>query len=164
MRWACGCLLACYTERFRIMPSSATTPISRWVLTLEMLIGFVPLTYLFVALAAIPLSWPGGYPRGPALLRPWLLYCSCTLVGPLGLIMAGRVVVLGRPIIGRATMILLGVLAAWTPVAYTGQVIHDPQSMFGSWRELVLLALLPALAAAQLIAIDARARRSVAAT
>ncbi len=162
LRWACGCLLACYTERLRLMPSTAPTfPVSRWVLMLEMLIGFAPPTWVFLALTYDAIvSFDPGRPPAPTLLHQWLLYCSCTLLGPLGLILAGRLVLLGRPVIGRIAAIALGTLAAWTAVAYAGQWLLEPHSMVGSfgWRELVLFALLPALAAAHLILIDTRAR------
>src|SRR5262245_21916096 len=76
-RWAFGCVFVSYTERMRAMTRSTPT-LSRWILALEMMACFVPLTFLF---SAVVLSATGG----TMSVREGLLFGSITMAGPLGL-------------------------------------------------------------------------------
>ncbi|MGH8180992.1 MAG: hypothetical protein ACRETR_08445, partial [Steroidobacteraceae bacterium] len=48
LRWALGCALVSYLERLNIMTRSLTN-LPRWLLSLEMAVCLVPLTWLFIA-------------------------------------------------------------------------------------------------------------------
>ena len=80
--WALGCIWVCYSERIRAMVRSLAS-LPRWVLVLEMLVCFLPLTLLFSAVVQRELD--GGFTPQSALL-----YGSATILGPLGLAAAFR--------------------------------------------------------------------------
>jgi hypothetical protein len=150
IRWAIGCVFAGYIERLRSM----TYPIggvARWLLSLEMLICFVPITLLFVAVIFSAM-------RGALSMPTSLLYASATLIGPIGLVISALVLVLKRTI-GRVTSIALCLLAAWTFVSYLSLVLSNHSSRPSDWWQiLVLVAFLPALAVAHLTFIAGGAR------
>ena len=146
--WAVGSVFVSYLERVdNMIRSSISLP--RWLLCLEMAVCLGPLAWLFAgALAmtgrtAMPLDY--GIPL-----------ISAALLGPLGLVLALRTVFFTGSSVGRATTILLSLLAAWTLVEYTGQVLHG--AFLSTWRDYVLLALLPPLAVAHLLQINSQRR------
>jgi hypothetical protein len=64
----------------------------------------------------------------------------------------------------RAINTVLALLAAWTLVAYTGEVLHNGAPVSQWWREFVLIALLPALALVHLIGINSQRQAATMAT
>jgi len=156
IRWSVGCVFAGYIERIRTM----TRPIGRispWVLGLEMLICFVPVTFLFAAVVFSSLhgGWPG---------QTSLLYASATLIGPVGLLTSVRAV-LFRQIAGRMMSVALCVLAAWTAPSYLTLALGNQTTRASDWWQiLVLIAILPGLGTLHLMILAAEARRSGAAT
>jgi hypothetical protein len=140
-KWACGCVLASYYERIRNMTHTARS-IPRWVLLLEMLVCFTPLTLLFLTICANFALFQG--PED-------FLRLSVTALGPLGSIVAFKTVVLSRPSLPEPASRLLCMLAIWTPVAYTAQLLLEHGTLVDWWRELILIALFPAMAAVHLI-------------
>jgi hypothetical protein len=152
LRWAIGCVFAGYIERMRTM----THPIghvARWVLSLEMLICFVPVTFLFVAVILSAM-------RGVWSIQTSLLYASATIVGPIGLVISVRSLVLKKAV-GRTTSIALCLLAAWTFVSYLALVLSNQSTRPSDWWQIfVLIAFLPALAVAHLAFIAAEVRKS----
>jgi hypothetical protein len=156
--WALGCIVVGYAERIRSMTRSIVA-VSPWILALELMVCFAPLTFLFFAVVA-------AAARGAMTWQAGLLYASVALVGPLGLAVAfGRVVFKRRPL-GRATSVLLAILAAWTFIAYSGQIFNNAgiAHPFDRWREFVLIALLPLLAVVHLIRITSTERASAIAS
>lgn len=149
LKWALGCAYVSYLERILIMPRSLAN-LPRWLLSLEMMICLVPLTWLFIAVLATT-------GRGALPLEYGIVIGSATLLGPLGLAVALRVVFLSEGSLGRATTIVLALLAAWTAVAYTGQLLHNG-TFLSMWREFVLIVLLPAWAVAHLLHISSQRR------
>jgi hypothetical protein len=151
LEWALGCALVGYMERIHIMTRSFAE-LPRWLLALEMAVCLVPLTWLFIAVLAM---------TGRALmpLEFGILAGSATLSGPLGLAVALRLVFLADGSVGRATTLVLALLAAWTMLGYTGQLLHDG-SFLAAWREFILLALLPAMAVAHLLQINSQRRQT----
>ncbi|HEX6994570.1 MAG TPA: hypothetical protein VF339_10550 [Gammaproteobacteria bacterium] len=124
----------------------------RWLLSLEMLLCFVPLTFFAAVLVAVLVN--GVMPAGTALLN-----LSAAAVGPIGLVVAFRMIVLGRIALGRGTIVSLGLLAAWTLVAFSSLSIGGNGPIGEWWREYVLIALLPAVGSVHLICIGAYAPR-----
>jgi len=153
LAWALGCMLASYTERMRIMISSKSK-ISRWVLVLEMLCCFTPLTLLCLAVVANL-----GRMQGVE----GILALTVAVAGPVGLIVAFKVVVLNRPLLTKLAAAALCALAAWVVLAYSLQLLPGGQPA-AHWREFVLIALLPALGIAHLLYLATRPASKVAAT
>jgi hypothetical protein len=152
INWAIGCVFAGYIERMRTM-NHPIGHVARWVLSLEMLICFMPVTVLFVGVIL-------GAMRGVWSTSTSLLYASATLIGPIGLVISVKSLVL-RQTIGRMTSATLCLLAAWTFASYLALVLSNQSSRpSGWWQTFVLVAFLPALAVAHLAFIAAKARKS----
>jgi hypothetical protein len=140
IRWAMGCIIAGYIERIRM--SRTLRHLSRWVLSLEMLLCFVPVTCLFEAVVSSSIRVMASPPTA-------LLFASATLVGPLGLAIAIKTVVFRRAV-SRPTSAALCVLALWTFASYLALSSRHPAALSSDWRDIVLIAVLPGLAAAHL--------------
>lgn len=154
LQWALGCTLVSYLERIHIMTRSITN-LPRWLLSLEMAVCLIPLTWLFIAVLSM-------MARGRLPLEYGILAGSATLLGPIGLAVAMRIVFATRGSVGRATTAILASLAAWTVLAYSGQVLHNGTPFSGWWREFVLIALLPGWAAVHLLQINSERRAPTA--
>jgi hypothetical protein len=152
--WALGCTLVSYQERVRIM-TRPLAHIPRWLLLLEMALCLVPLTWLFGAVLAMTA-------RGAMPLEAGILYGSVALVGPIALATALRFVLSHASSVGRVTTTLLVLLAAWTVLGYSAQVLHNGLPPSAWWREFVLIALLPACAVAHLLRINSERRATAA--
>jgi hypothetical protein len=152
--WALGCTFVSYLERIHIMARSITN-LPRWLLSLEMAVCLVPLTWLFIAVFAM-------MARGRMSLEYGVLAGSATLLGPVGLAVAMRIVFATGGSVGCATTTILALLAAWTVLAYSGQVLHNGTPFSGWWREFVLIALLPSWAVVHLSQINAERRAPTA--
>jgi len=150
IRWALGCIIAGYFERIRM--NRSLRHLSRWVLSLELLLCFVPVTCLFAAVASSSI-------RVMASLPDALLFASATLVGPMGLAIAVKTVVFRRAV-GRLTSAALCVLALWTFASYWALSSRNPGAVSSDWRDIVLIAVLPGLAAAHLAYMASAAPRS----
>ena len=152
--WALGCVIAGYVERISDM-TFGTLRISRWVLGLEMIMCFLWLTLMFGALASLGVFY--GF-AGPLPINAlFFTMLTVSAVGPIGLVVAFKSVVLGRPSLGRVMTVVLCAAAAWTCVAFGGEILNrtwlagrtGPQ---GEALDLfVLFALLPALGVAHLV-------------
>lgn len=154
--WALGCLWACYAERIRAMVRSLDS-LPRWVLVVEMVVCFLPLSWLFSAVVQRGLH--GGFTSPEALL-----YGSATILGPLGFAAAVRSIVSKSRAMSRATITALCVLAAWTLAAYSAQLLTFGHSHFSEWwREFVLIAVLPTLAVLHVVFINSHRRGSLVA-
>lgn len=116
--------------------------LSRWVLSLEMLVCFVPVTCLFEAVLS-------GSARTTGALPSALLFASAALIGPIGLAVAVKTVVFRRAL-GRTTVAALSVLALWTFASYLALSLRNPGALSSDWRDIVLIAVLPGLATAHL--------------
>jgi hypothetical protein len=147
VRWALGCVFVCYSERIYAMIRSLG-PLPRWTLALEMLMCFTPLTLVFsnVILTGVH----GGFTP-----PTFLLYCSGSVLGPLGLAAAIRSIYSVAGGMSRAALAGLCLLTVWTLAAYTLQVLTFGQNHLSDWwRELVIIAVLPALAILHLVSIN----------
>lgn len=150
IRWAMGCIITGYIERIRM--SRSMRHVSRWVLSLEMLLCFVPVTWLFAAVISSSIRVMPSPPTA-------LLFVSATLVGPIGLLMAAKTLVFRRAV-GRITSAALCVLALWTFATYLALISRHPGALSSDWREIVLIAVLPGLAAAHLAFMASEAPKS----
>jgi hypothetical protein len=144
LQWALGCVLASYSERMRTM-TTVRPPVSRWVLLVEMLAFFsFPTLGLFAVLANLATI--------SGLDVAWLF--SVAILGPIGLAVGFKAVVLNRPSLSKPLTWALAVLAAWTLVAYLLYMFSRSGGTWTSldwWRGYILIALLPALGTAHLI-------------
>jgi hypothetical protein len=150
IRWAVGCVIAGYIER--ISMSRSSRHLSRWVLSLEMLLCFVPVTCLFEAVMSSSI-------RVMVSPQTTLLFLSATVIGPIGLAIATKTVVFRRAL-GRMTGAALCVLALWTFASYLALSLRNPAALSADWRDVVLIAVLPGLAAAHLTLMASDAPRS----
>jgi hypothetical protein len=152
--WALGCIYAAYSERTRTMIRSFES-LPRWVLALEMLVCFLPLTLLFASVILTGLH--GGF-----TLPVCLLYCSGALLGPLGLLAALRSIFSKSGAMSRVAIAGLCLLTAWNLAAYSAQILTFGQSHWSDWwREIVIIAVLPALAVIHLVFINTHRRGSL---
>jgi hypothetical protein len=140
-------------ERIYAMPRSLTN-LPRWILSLEMALCLLPLTGLFIAVLAMTAS-------GRMPLQYGILAGSGALLGPIGVALAARIVFVSGAAVGRTMKAVVLLLAAWTVLAYSAQIMHGT-AFAGGWREFVLLALLPSWAVVHLLRISAE-RRTLAA-
>jgi hypothetical protein len=144
LQWALGCVLASYSERMRTM-TTIRPPVSRWVLLVEMLAFFsFPTLGLFAVLANLATI--------SGLDVVWLV--SVATLGPIGLAVSFKAIVLNRPSLSKLFTWALAVLAAWTVVAYLLYMLSRSGGTWTSldwWRGYILIALLPALGTAHLI-------------
>lgn len=154
LRWALGCALVSYLERSNIMTRSLTN-LPRWLLSLEMVVCLVPVTWLFVAVLTTTA-------RGRLPVEYGILSGSATLLGPVCLAVAMRIVFAGKSPVGRVTTTVLPLLAAWTVIAYAGQLLHNGSPFSEWWREFVLIALLPSWAVVHLLHINSERRTTAA--
>jgi hypothetical protein len=166
--WALGCVVASYLERINDM-TFGTLRVSRWVLGLEMIMCFWWLTWMFLALASRGLYF--GF-AGPLPMDPWFFtMLTVCAVGPIGSFVAFRSVVLGRRLLGRVTTVVLCVAAAWTCLAFLGEILNRggwlagrPGAQAEALGLFVLFALLPALGVAHLVYLSrAESRKALAA-
>jgi hypothetical protein len=151
--WALGCVFASYTERIRAMIGSGPR-ISRWVLVLEMLCCFTPLTLLCLATLANLGRMEG---------KTGIVALTVAAAGPIGLIVAFKIVVLNRPLLTKSVMAVLCVIATWTGLPYTLKILAAGE-LVNDWREFVLIALLPVLGIAHLLYLAKRPVSKLTAT
>ena len=152
LAWALGSIFVSYLERVdNMIRSSMSLP--SWLLSLEMAVCLGPLAWLFtVALAMMG--------RGVMPLNFGIPLILAALLGPLGLWLASRTILFEDSPVGRIATIVLTLLGAWTVLEYTGQIIEG--AFLSSWRDYVLMALLPPLAVAHLLQINSRRRATAA--
>jgi hypothetical protein len=143
-KWALGCVFASYRERIKAM-TFAGPPVSRWILALEMLVCFTPLALGFFEIV-------GYYALLP--LRDDVIIVSASALGPVGLAVAFKTIVLNRPSLSRSATWVFAMLAIWTLLAFTLPRMADGRSLLGWWRELTLVGILPTLATAHLIVLS----------
>jgi hypothetical protein len=152
--WALGCIFVCYSERIRAMIRPFES-LPRWVLVLEVLVCFLPLALLFVSVLQTG-AHGGFYPQS------FLLYCSGTVLGPVGLAAGFRSIFFKARGMSRPMLVGLCLLAAWTVAAYSAQILTFGQSHLSDWwREFVIIAVLPALAVLHLVSINSQRRGSL---
>jgi hypothetical protein len=147
LKWALGCVFASYSERIQDM--TAVKPgLSRWVLCVEMFCFLAMPTLGFFDVLTPPYYAP---------LRATIFILSMALLGPVGLIVAFKTVVLNRPELPPAAAWTLRILAAWSLLADLIYLLASNGAMqLDWWRGYILIALLPALAATHLIYLSTR--------
>ena len=146
LAWALGCVFASYRERMRAMIMRSAR-ISSWVLILEMLFCFAPLTLLCLAVIANLGRMEG---------KEGILALTVAAAGPIGFAVAFKVVVLKRASLSKIAIAALCILVAWTVLGYSLQIGADNGPVDEWWRDFVLIALLPALGVAHLVYLATR--------
>mgnify|MGYP001447654838 CR=1 FL=1 len=125
-----------------------TLRVSRWVLIFEMIMCFWWLTWMFGALASRGVY---GF-AGPLPMDAWFFQMLlATIGGPIGLIVAFKSIVLGRPVLGPVTLAVLCVPVAWTVIAYGAEFVTRGHGVLDALGLIILFALLPALGVAHLV-------------
>jgi hypothetical protein len=178
--WAAGCCIASAKERVIAM-TTGNLKISPWVFCLEMILCFLPLSigwldFLFSGSGITKLNLEDihkyfiGVPDG-ITLGMMISGAILGVVGPIGLTVAYRLIVLDRrlrsPGLPAALMIgalLYGALTLASRFAVGGSGAFDFNAVdaFDYWSGLLLLSLLPALGAAHLLLFDLRRSKETA--
>jgi hypothetical protein len=154
--WALGCIWVCYVERICAMVRSLDS-LPRSILVIEMVVCFLPLTWLFSAVVQRGFNGGIGVPEA-------LLYGSASVLGPLGFAAAVRSIFAKSRAMSRVTTTALCVLTAWTLAAYSSQLLTFGHSHLSEWwQEFVLIAILPALAVLHVVFINSHRRGSLVA-
>jgi hypothetical protein len=149
LQWALGCVLASYSERIKHM-TTVKPGLSREVLCVEMFCFFVTPVLGFIDVLTPPYYAPLG---------DTIFILSYALLGPVGLALAFKTVVLNRPALPNVGTWILGFLAAWALVGSLIYSIVRNGTMDLEWgRAYALIALFPAFAAAHLIYLSSRSR------
>ena len=124
-----------------------TVSISRVVLSLEMLLCFLPptgpLLAVLVVIGLAGFSPPWGTPMSALLL-------TTSLVGPLGLFLAFKSIVLEQRQMSKRITLVFCALAGWTFVANTYFVLSVASPGY-EFRGIMLMALLPVVGTAHLV-------------
>jgi hypothetical protein len=159
--FAFGCVLTSYIERMTTMTDRFGA--SPWVLSLWMLCCFGWDSTLFVAAVASVLVGHGvlGF-AGPAPVDAdfWLTAAGAAL-GPVGLVLAFKAIVLGRPALSTTARVILGVASFATLIEAVAVFAIVPHPL-ENWHGYVLLVALPLLGAAHLAWLGKPAPASVA--
>ena len=172
LAWAAGCVAAALKERVSAMLNGKVR-ISRWVLIPEMLLCFVPLTLAWLD----TIGGTSGVIRlngdivqkyfinvhgGTLVLATMIAGTVLGALGPLGLIAAFRLIVLGRQPrnqwIRRALVLgplLYGVLTLVARLVVGGEagLRFDSLGSFDFWSGILLLSVLPTLGAAHMLGL-----------
>ena len=146
LRWAIGCLLACYRRNIEGRTMKAVS-VRRIALSVEMLFCFVPVTGGLFLATLFAGYLPQTTPSTSALLL------TTSLVGPLGLIFAFRSIVMERRHVSTRIGIVLLALAVWTAFGNSFFVltVADPVS---DVRAIAVMALLPVAGIAHLLCMS----------
>jgi hypothetical protein len=139
MLWSLGCAFASYRERIHMMSKSSLN-VARWVLGLEVLVCLGPLTLLWIVTACV--VGTTGVSTASVLVP-----IAIATVGPLGLLLAIRTVVMRRAVHPQVFAVLACVFVALALLQITG--VATPWFAF-DWRVWLLDSVLPGLACAHL--------------
>ena len=124
--------------------------LSRRVLCVEMFCFFVMPTLGFFDVLTPPYYTP---------FRVTAFILSIALLGPVGLVVAFKAVVLNRPQLPAVVAWALRILAAWVLLADLMFLLASNGAMqLDWWRGYILVALLPALATAHLIYLSTQSK------
>ena len=171
--WAAGCLLVSFKERMIMIKGDLK--ISRWLLTPEMLLCFLPLTLLWLdgidggsGLLRLDRALIQKYfiatPGGSVFLFSLITGVLLATIGPIALAAALRLIIWDRPVGGAwlrsalvAAPVLYGVTAIISRMIELGGAALSaaPSDAFDFWSGIVLLSVLPALGAVHLLRISA---------
>ena len=162
LRWAFGCLVAAIKQRFAPM-DTGTFRISRWVMLIETLVCFVPLTIGWLDFNFGPsgitqhtpeiierfyLSVPGG----AFIVSMLFAGAVVSVLGPIGLFLGLRYVLVGRGIRNRAVGItLIGIPIALNVLGTIAGFLVGPEDFSGSFEATLLLVILPVVGFAHLM-------------
>jgi hypothetical protein len=139
IRWAFGCTLASYQERIRDMNHSKLD-VPRWLLCVEILVCLAPLTLLWtIAMYMVVVAKASA----TSIVVPTVI----GTIGPIGLLLALRLVVMRRPVTGTSFAILSFCFAVLAALLYLAPGV----TWFASdWRVWMLISVLPCVACAHL--------------
>jgi hypothetical protein len=153
LSWAIGCFLAAIKQRFTPMPTNMPR-ISRWVMFIESVGAFGPLTVGwwevtfggsgFVRLTSGNIHYYTDYPGGTYLLTMLCLATVVALLGPIGLFLGLRYVMLGRGIANRAFgWALVGAMWAYCLFGTIAGYLYGPDDWRFNWEHTLAFNLLP---------------------
>jgi hypothetical protein len=154
LRWAVGCLVAAI--KLRIVPMQTDSfRVARWVILVETLGCFGPLTLgwweiTFGASGVVQLT-PEimqknflDIPGGTFILVMMIVAVPVALIGPVGLFLGLRYVLLGRGLANpKLGWILIGGLAAYAVAGTIAGLFVGPPEFAFRWKDTLLFNVLP---------------------
>lgn len=159
LRWAFGCFITAVKQRFAPM-DTGNFRVSRWVMLVETLGAFGPLTLTFWEItfggSGLVRMSPAiidkvflHYPGGAYILAMQIVGGVVGLLGPIGLILGLRFVITGEGLRNRAlASTLMGLpIVAHVLGTIAGFVVGPSDfgfSLFGFWLYTVMLTAVPA--------------------
>ena len=139
--------------------------ISRWILAPELALCFVPLTMVWVEslfgmsglihLNSDIIQWYFSSTTGTIMLVTMIAAVILGLLGPLGLILALRLIVSSRSLPARLPFVVLiaGPVLLGT-IYLTSWLLMGTELGIDYWRGLILISLLPALGATHMLYLN----------
>ena len=175
--WAVGCVVAALKERVSAM-FTGNLKISRWVLLLGMLLCFVPQTLGWLDAILGTLGTFGiirlngqvdfvSVHGGALAVAPIVAGSVLGALGPLGLIAAFRLIVLGRQTSSQwirhaliAAPLLCGVLTLSTQlfIGGAGALGFDSADGVHFWSAILIMSALPTLGAVHMLSMEPTGR------
>jgi hypothetical protein len=162
LRWAFGCLVAAIKQRFVPM-DTGTFRISRWVMLIETLGCFVPLTSGWLDLnfgssgiiqhtpEIIERFYP-SVPGGAYIVSMLFAVAVVSVLGPIGLFLGLRYILVGRGIRNRAVGItLIGIPIALSVLGTIAGFLVGPEGFKVGLEATLLFLILPVLGIAHLM-------------
>ncbi|HVY22374.1 MAG TPA: hypothetical protein VG962_03395 [Steroidobacteraceae bacterium] len=140
LRWVIGCVIACYIERLKIMNRSKFI-ISRWLLSVEILVCFLPATILWI-FAMLNMS---------SFIEKQIMIVSASLIiiVPINLWLGLRFVVMQRPLRYKVHVVSTLLLAVCAVLQSFGMQNPEREALFFwfefDWGLIFMLLVLPAL-------------------
>jgi len=163
LRWAFGCLVAAIKQRFAPM-DTGTLRISRWVMLIETLGCFVPLTIGWLDLnfgpsgiirhtpEVIERFYLSAQPGGAFIVSMLFAGAVVSVLGPIGLFLGLRYVLVGRGIRNRTVGItLIGIPIALNLLGTLAGFLVGPEDFKGSFEATLLFVILPVAGIAHLM-------------
>lgn len=156
LRWAFGCLIASIKQR-TVPVDTGTFRISRWVMLIETLGCFVPLTIGWLDLNFGPSGVLRHIPENIAsgdgfIVSMHFAVAAASVLGPIGLFLGLRYVFSGRAINSRAVGItLIGLPLALSVLGAIAGFLAGPEGFHVSFQAASLLVILPVVGIAHLM-------------
>lgn len=142
--WALACVKTATTERVKIM-KTGTLRVSRFVLSLEVLCCFIPVSIVLTDLIYTAFKLQFSYENEIIFVYTAIVFC---LIGPVGIILGLKFLLQKSFNIGKRLKPLLSILAIGIVLIsfWFIQITSGNVSLVDSWMVFILIALMPAMA------------------
>ena len=143
--WVSGCVKTATIERINTMKSGSLR-VSRFVLSIEMLCCFIPVSFIFLVLMMNFIEIQSIRTDGR-----FITYAALGMIGPIGLMLGSRLLLRQPYNMGKLLKSVLYTLAAGIVIGGLMQVAAGNILLNDWWLVLILTTLMPAAALLHLI-------------